>query len=69
MWGGLFTRVAEQVGGSGPGAPGARLYALCGTAAFHDVAAGRNGAYAATPGYDPVTGIGTPVVSTLLAAY
>lgn len=69
MWSGLFTRVAEQVGGSGPGAPAPELYALCGTGALHDVATGSNGAYSAGPGYDEVTGLGSPDVGALLALY
>jgi kumamolisin len=67
-WGGLFSRVAEKLGAA-PGAAGPRLYTLCGTRAFHDVTAGENGAYQAGPGYDPVTGIGSPDVGALVAAY
>ncbi len=39
---------------------------------FHDVTTGSNGTYSATPGYDLVTGLGTPVANLLvpaLAAY
>ena len=36
-----------------------QLYALNGTAAFHDVTLGNNGPYPATPGYDMATGIGS----------
>jgi len=67
MWGSLFTRVAN--GGAGPGGPAARLYALCGTTAFHDVATGSNGTYSAGPGYDAVTGLGSPDVRSLLATF
>jgi kumamolisin len=69
MWGGLFTRVTQQVGGVGSGAPAERLYALCGTAAFHDVVTGSNGPYGAAPGYDLVTGLGSPDVGALLRSF
>jgi kumamolisin len=69
MWGGLFTRVAEQVGGAGTGAPGPTLYGLCGSPAFHDVTSGSNGAYVAGPGYDQVTGLGSPDVAALLSGF
>ncbi|HEX5193146.1 MAG TPA: hypothetical protein VFW09_10110 [Solirubrobacteraceae bacterium] len=38
----------------------ARLYALLGTDAFHDVTSGNNGAYSAGPGWDACTGLGSP---------
>jgi len=69
MWSSLFTRVAEKLGGVRLGEPGPRLYALCRTPAFHDVVTGSNGTYDAGPGYDSVTGIGSPDVGALLAAY
>ena len=45
------------------------VYALCGTAAFHDIQAGSNGTYSAGPGYDPVTGLGSPDVGALLRSF
>lgn len=36
--------------------------------AFHDITAGGNGFYQAAPGWDPVTGWGTPNVAGLIAA-
>ena len=69
MWGGLFADVIERTGGAAPGPPGPRLYALCGTEAFHDVTMGSNGAYQAGPGYDAVTGLGSPDVAALAASY
>ena len=69
MWGGLFARVASQRGGVGSGSAGPHLYALCGTPAFHDVTTGSNGAYSAAPGYDPVTGLGSPDVRELLGRF
>ena len=38
-------------------------------AAFNDVTAGDNGAYKAAPGWDPVTGQGTPKGGAILAAF
>jgi hypothetical protein len=35
---------------------------------FHDIASGSNGAYAAGPGYDLVTGLGTPQANLIVAA-
>ncbi len=67
MWAGLFARLTAGAGPQGDPAP--RLYALCGAPTFHDVALGTNGAYAAGPGYDLVTGLGSPDVRALLAAY
>jgi kumamolisin len=44
------------------------LYPLAGTAAFHDITSGNNGAYSAGPGYDLCTGLGSPNVASLIAA-
>ena len=55
------------MGGTGLGNPGAVLYGLCGTAAFHDITSGSNGAYSAGPGYDLVTGLGTIEAKNFLA--
>lgn len=43
------------------------LYPLMGTPAFRDITAGSNGAFHCGPGYDQVTGIGTPNVKELIA--
>jgi kumamolisin len=47
---------------------GPKTYPLLGSSAFRDITSGSNGAYSAGPGYDLCTGIGVPVVNTLLAA-
>jgi kumamolisin len=44
------------------------LYPLLGSASFRDITKGSNGAYEASKGYDMVTGIGVPVVKTLMGA-
>jgi hypothetical protein len=41
------------------------LYSLPGSA-FHDITSGSNGGYNAEPGYDAVTGLGTPIASNLI---
>jgi subtilase family serine protease len=43
------------------------LYALGGTSAFHDITTGCNHDYCAQPGYDEVTGLGTPVADQVVA--
>jgi kumamolisin len=43
------------------------IYPLMGTAAFRDIVSGSNGAFSAGPGYDRVTGLGTPNVKELVA--
>ena len=64
---GLWTRIQSTHGGSlGFAAP--KLYALNGNAAFHDVVLGANGTYAATPGWDYTTGLGSWDVAALSAA-
>jgi kumamolisin len=42
-----------------------KIYPLLGTANFHDITSGNNGAYSASVGYDVVTGLGTPNVTAL----
>ena len=59
QWAGFFAGLHGGTGGPGFGNPGARLYSLCGTPAFHDITVGSNGDYTATAGYDVVTGLGT----------
>jgi subtilase family serine protease len=66
QWAGYVAELNQRTGGGGFGNPGALLYSLCGTAAYHDVLAGSNGTYAAGPGYDLVTGLGTIHASDFL---
>jgi subtilase family serine protease len=67
QWAGFLALLDQKLAGSGVGNPGARLYGLCGTSAFHDVTTGLNGDYAAGVGYDLVTGIGSIEARNLLA--
>lgn len=68
QWAGFFAGLDQQRGGAGLGNPGALLYGLCGTSAFHDVTSGSNGDYSAGVGYDLVTGLGSFDAANLLAA-
>lgn len=78
QWAGLVA-IADQINGGGLGLINPALYRLAADPAayaadFHDVTTGNNGAdptvpgYAATPGWDPVTGLGTPDAAKLLPA-
>jgi kumamolisin len=71
IWAAIVALANEARAGKqmGPlGLLGPALYPLHGTDAFNDITSGSNGAYAAGPGYDLCTGLGTPNVSNLLAA-
>jgi subtilase family serine protease len=67
QWAALVAQLNQKFGSAGIGNPGALLYGLCGTAAFHDVTSGANGDYSAGVGYDLVTGLGTPGGTDLFA--
>jgi kumamolisin len=57
LWAGLLALVNKDVGAQA-GLANAPLYAY--PAAFYDVTNGNNGAYAAGPGWDACTGLGSP---------
>lgn len=59
LWAGLIA-LLNQAAGASLGFVGPRLYALLGSAAFHDITSGNNGSYSAGPGWDPCTGLGSP---------
>ena len=69
LWAALISRLAQSTGKSF-GLIQPLLYAgvTAGTAAagFRDITSGGNGAYAAGPGWDACTGLGSPDGSTLL---
>jgi PKD repeat protein len=69
MWAGLSV-VWDQKTGRGLGFLSPSLYSILRSAAyaadFHDVTSGWNG-YTAGPGWDPVTGIGTPDAGAIVA--
>jgi kumamolisin len=69
LWSALVCRLAEALGRRvGPLHP--LLYAGVGRGdtpdGFRDVTSGSNGAYDAAPGWDPCTGLGVPVGTSLL---
>ena len=68
IWAGIAS-LADNASGEPLGFLDPSLYGVLRGAAyassFHDITAGSNG-YAAGPGWDPVTGIGTPIVGALL---
>jgi kumamolisin len=71
MWAGWMA-VADQIHGSGLGLVGPSMYSILRNstayaADFHDIKTGNNG-YKAGVGWDPITGIGTPICSALLPA-
>jgi hypothetical protein len=82
IWAGLVATADQARAASGRGALSSTqtlslLYSLYGTSganaatyasAFHDVTSGVNFAGYATTGYDKVTGLGTPVASTIVSA-
>jgi kumamolisin len=57
LWAALFARI-NTANGSAAGFVNPKLYQQ--QAAFHDVTQGNNGYYAAAPGWDACTGLGSP---------
>jgi len=58
LWAALIALVNQQKG-EAAGFVNAALYQH--PSAFHDITQGNNGAYSAAPGWDPCTGLGSPV--------
>lgn len=65
LWAALVARMAQNTG-TPFGLLQPRLYAL--KSGFHDITSGNNGAFAAGPGWDACTGLGSPNGSALLKA-
>jgi kumamolisin len=59
LWAGLVALLNQSLGAP-LGYANPRLYALLGTAAFHDITSGSNGGYSAGPGWDACSGLGSP---------
>ncbi len=64
-WQGIWARVNGA--NAGLGFAGPVLYSTEPAAAFHDITVGTNTAYTAGPGYDLVTGLGTPDIAKLVS--
>ncbi len=67
-WAGFIARFNEGLANASKAPLGflnAKLYPLLLTSNFRDITSGGNGAYTSGTGYDLVTGIGVPVLSTL----
>ncbi len=68
IWAGIAA-IADQAAGGSLGLLNPSLYSILRGSDyakdFHDIQTGNNG-YAAGPGWDPVTGIGTPIVDALV---
>ncbi len=66
LWAALIARLNQHLGAP-LGDAHAALYQI-GTRAFRDITSGNNGAYAAGPGWDACTGLGSPNGAALAAA-
>ena len=66
LWAGLIARINQQLGRK-VGFLNPVLYPLQATA-FNDITQGNNGAYAAGPGWDACSGLGSPIGTALLQA-
>jgi kumamolisin len=70
VWAGLCALMNEARTKAGKAALGflnPLMYPLMGTAAFRNITVGSNGAFHCGPGYDMITGIGSPNVKELIA--
>jgi len=63
-----FCALINQKRGTPLGLLNPQIYPLIGSSSFRDITVGDNGGYNAGPGYDLVTGIGVPVMSSLINA-
>lgn len=69
LWAGLVALLNQQLG-TRVGYLNPTIYALNETQAFHDITKGNNGTFSAGAGWDPCTGLGSPIgtaLATLLA--
>jgi pseudomonalisin len=72
LWAGMWARINQSAGGGGYGFANETLYRLgkndtTRARDFFDVTLGINGLYAALPGWDYVSGFGTPDVAKIIA--
>jgi pseudomonalisin len=72
LWAGMWARVNQSAGGAGYGFANETIYRLGKNPTtrardFFDITVGANGIYAAVPGWDYVSGFGTPNLSKIIA--
>ena len=67
LWAGLIA-VANQQNGKPAGFIQPAIYAAKNKAAFRDIVSGNNGDCVAGPGWDPCTGLGSPIAPRVIAA-
>ncbi|MEO8735882.1 MAG: S53 family peptidase, partial [Edaphobacter sp.] len=65
LWAGLIA-VANQQNKKTSGLLQPQIYPAKSKAAFRDITSGNNGAFTAGPGWDPCTGLGSPIATTLI---
>ncbi len=65
LWAGLIA-VANQQNRSSAGFINPAIYAAKAASGFHDITQGNNGAFAAAPGWDACTGLGSPIAASLI---
>ena len=66
LWAGLIA-LNNQQNGKTAGFIQPQIYAAKGASAFNDIVSGNNGAFSAGPGWDPCTGLGSPIGAKLIA--
>jgi kumamolisin len=67
LWAGLIA-LLNQALGRPVGFIHPMLYGAVTPSGFHDITSGSNGAYSARSGWDPCTGLGSPVGTAILRA-
>jgi kumamolisin len=67
LWAGLIALLNQQLGRR-LGFVNPALYALPAPNGFNDITEGDNGSYSAGPGWDPTTGLGSPIGTALATA-
>jgi len=67
LWAGLIALMNQKLGAP-VGFLNPKIYPLLGSAAFHQITQGNNGAYSAGPGWNACTGLGSPDGGPLLSS-
>jgi hypothetical protein len=67
-WAGLIA-INNELNGKSAGFMHPRIYASKAASAFNDIVAGNNGAFSAGPGWDPCTGLGSPIGTKLVTLF